>query len=363
MKFVKASCTYLSQAMSPSLRKTGTVLIIAWALSSSALAQDVLIFNNGDRLTGTIQRIQRGVVAFLAPNIDGEVKIGWERIDRVDSERSFLVRTTNGVRLVGKISTPDEPEGSDEILIVQPQTSIRLHVDEVAYIAQTVGRLEGLFETELGGGFTLAKSNKHKQFNVNLRVSYETTGFSTDGGFDSFFSTQENATNTNRQNLWGSFTKNLSPKWGGYIYTDILTSEQQKLDRRLVIGGGPLREILRTVRFDLNAFGGAVWNNEVFSPDSGQTPVNNQIEGALGVNFSVFEFKQLAFDSNWLLFPSFSEQGRVRMDWRNRLRFRLFRGADLWWNFRFNVNLDSQPPAQTPGSDYVTTTSLSWEFP
>ncbi len=91
--------------------------------------------------------------------------------------------------------------------------------------------------------------------------------------------------------------------------------------------------------------------------------MNNQIEGALGVNFSVFEFKQLAFDSNWLLFPSFSESGRVRMDWRNRLRFRVFRGADLWLNFSRNLNLDSQPPAQTPGSDYVTTTSLSWEFP
>ncbi len=363
MKFVRASCTYPSRGMARSLRTAGTVLIIAWALSSSALAQDVLVFNNGDRLTGTIQRIQRGVVAFLAPNIEGEIKIGWERIERIDSERSFLVRTSDGVRLVGKISTPDESEGSDEILIVQPQTSIRLHVDEVAYIAQTVGRLEGLLEAELGGGFTLSKSNNHKQFNANIRVSYETTGFSTDGGFDSFFSTQENATNTNRQNVWGTFTKNLSPKWGGHVYTDVLTSEQQKLDRRLVIGGGPLREILRTVRFDLNAFGGAVWNNEVFSPDSGQTPVNNQIEGALGVNFSVFEFKQLAFDSNWLLFPSFSESGRVRMDWRNRLRFRLFRGAGLWLNFSLNLNLDSQPPAQTPGSDYVTTTSLSWEFP
>ena len=76
MKFVKASCTYLSQGMARSLRTTGTVLIIAWSLFSSALAQDVLIFTNGDRLTGTIQRIQRGVVAFLAPNIDGEIKIG-----------------------------------------------------------------------------------------------------------------------------------------------------------------------------------------------------------------------------------------------------------------------------------------------
>ena len=109
MKFVRATCIHLLVGTARSLWTTGMVLIIAWALSSSALAQDVLIFNNGDRLTGTIQRIQRGVVAFLAPNIDGEVKIGWELIDRVDSERSFLVRTTNGVRLVGKISTPDEP--------------------------------------------------------------------------------------------------------------------------------------------------------------------------------------------------------------------------------------------------------------
>ncbi len=363
MKFVRASCTYPSRGMARSLRTAGTVLIIAWALSSSALAQDVLVFNNGDRLTGTIQRIQRGVVAFLAPNIEGEIKIGWERIERIDSERSFLFWTSDGTGIIGKISTPDEPDSSDEILIVQPQDSVRLHVDEVVYVAQTLSRLEGLLEAELGGGFTFSKSNSHKQFNANVRVDYETTGFSTGGGFDSFFSSQENATNTNRQNLWGDFTKVLSRRWGAYVFTDFLKSEEQKLDRRMVFGGGPSREIIRNNRFDLNAFGGAVWNNEVFSPDAEQTPANNQIEGAAGVNFSVFEFKQIAFDSNWLLYPSLSERGRVRMDWRNRLRLRLIRGVPLWWNFSLNVNLDNMPPAQTPGSDYVTTTSLSWEFP
>ena len=130
-----------------------------------------------------------------------------------------------------------------------------------------------------------------------------------------------------------------------------------------MLGGGPRRQILRNNRFDLNAFGGVVWNNEVFEPDSGRTPVKNQIEATAGVDFAVFEFKQMALDSNWLLFPSLSESGRVRMDWRNRLRFRLIRDVPFWWNFSFNVNLDSEPPAQTLGTDFVTTTSLSWNFP
>lgn len=61
-----------------------------------------------------------------------------------------------------------------------------------------------------------------------------------------------------------------------------------------MLGGGPRRHILRNNRFDLNAFGGVVWNNEVFEPDSGRTPVNNQIEAAAGVDFAIFEFKQMA---------------------------------------------------------------------
>ena len=131
-----------------------------------------------------------------------------------------------------------------------------------------------------------------------MRVDYETTGFSTGGGFDSFFSSQENATNTNRQNLWGDFTKVLSRRWGAYVFTDFLKSEEQKLDRRMVFGGGPSREIIRNNRFDLNAFGGAVWNNEQFSPGAETQPRRNSAEAFVGAEYSTWRFDRWEFENN-----------------------------------------------------------------
>ena len=59
----------------------------------------------------------------------------------------------------------------------------------------------------------------------------------------------------------------------------------------------------------------------------------------------------------------FQPPGRFRTDWTTNLKFRLIRGRNLWWNLGQTVNFDSQPPATFPGSDYVTTTSISWAFP
>jgi hypothetical protein len=64
-----------------------------------------------------------------------------------------------------------------------------------------------------------------------------------------------------------------------------------------------------------------------------------------------------------MVFPSLTVRGRVRLDWRSNLRLRLIKGRNFWWNFSHTLNLDSKPPSEASGTDYVTTTSLSWSFP
>ena len=38
-------------------------------------------------------------------------------------------------------------------------------------------------------------------------------------------------------------------------------------------------------------------------------------------------------------------------------------GGKLWLGFNLILNLDNDPPSQAPGTDYVTTTTLTWSFP
>jgi hypothetical protein len=135
------------------------------------------------------------------------------------------------------------------------------------------------------------------------------------------------------------------------------------LDLRTIAGGGPTFDAFRSDRLHLRLIGGVVWNNEHYQLGATAIPSENGLEGLTGLYLSLFRFRQWNVDSTLFVFPSISIPGRFRMDWTTKLKFRLIRGQSLWWNLNQTVNWDSQPPATFPGSDYVTTTSISWAFP
>ena len=212
------------------------------------------------------------------------------------------------------------------------------------------------------GGVNLAKSNDQKQFNVSSRLAYETPGYSVAGELNSLFSTQRESDDTSRHSVTARFGKNIGRRWGIGLLNSYLRNAEQDLDLRTVVGGGPAMNFVRNQQFDMTAIGGVVWNNERLDPEAGKE-VNNELEGLGGIEFSFFQFKQWELTSAAFVFPSFTTSGRVRSSISANLRVRLIRGKSFWFKLSQTLDLDSQPPADTQGTDYVTTTSISYDFP
>jgi Protein of unknown function, DUF481 len=329
-----------------------------------AKGQDVVVFKNGDRLSGTIKYLDHGQLIFSSPLIDGDAKLNWRQIARVESERVFQLQTIAGERFLGRIGkSAGSGESADELVIIMSDSEQKLRRNEIDWLRQTVAGLSGLLEISVGGGLSLTKSNNQKQFNADGGVSYETPGYRAAFSFSSIFTTQQETVSTNRQNFRLEFDKRLSPRWGLGALGDFLTSQEQQLDLRTIVGGGPTYDAIRRERLNLRLIGGLVWNNERYDVGATVTPTENGLEGLAGLYVSWFRFRQWNLDSTLFVFPSISVAGRVRMDWNTSLKYRLIRGQSLWWNLSQTVNLDSRPPATLPGSDYVTTTSISWSFP
>ncbi len=256
----------------------------------------------------------------------------------------------------------DREVAKDDVLIIEGTSTRTISRDDIVMVTETVKGLGGLLKVRSGAGFSLAKANNQKQFSAEASVNYETPSFFVSADLNSIFSTQRETTNTNRHNLRFGFVKNLSGKWGAGVINDFLTSEEQKLDLRTVLGGGPTYSIIRNNDIILATIGGVVWNNERFDSESGFAPVNNDVEGLAGLDFSWSGFRQFGLDSKLLVFPSLSSGGRVRLDWMSSLRLRVIPKHKLWWNLNATVNLDNDPPSSAPGNDYVTSTSISWNF-
>ena len=196
------------------IRRALTGLMVATALTFLAQAQDVIIFTNGDRLTGKIERLERGKLSFDSPIIDQSVQVDWNQIERVESQRLFQFHTAAGERLLGRIVEMSHETAGDEIVILEGTSRRTFAHDEIVMASQTVRGVGGLLTAQTGAGFSLAKANNQKQFSADASLSYETPGYLVSATLNSNFSTQRETTNTNRHNLRLGFIKNLSGHWG-----------------------------------------------------------------------------------------------------------------------------------------------------
>jgi hypothetical protein len=345
--------------------RTTLIAAAAIGLTAPVQAQDVIYFVNGDRLSGKIKTLGRGQLILDAPAMDGNANIDWNRIARIESERVFQFQTTDGERFSGRIAKDaraDSPVG--EIHIILPLGERRLHQEDIVSASQTLGEGVRLIEANVGAGFSIAKSNDQKQFNVDGSFAYQTTNYRMTSSVSSIFSTQTSSTNTNRQDLNFGFARSISRNWQAGAIAGLQQSEEQQLDLRLTVGGGPVRTIVNNNHMALYAMGGAVWNHERYREDSGQEQLaSGQVEGVASVSFSYFRFRKMKLDSTLRVFPSITIGGRVRGDLNSSLRIPLGRARKLWWNLSSGLLFDSSPPTNGKGTDYVTTTSVSFAFP
>lgn len=347
--------------LAPRLLPTGLVLALGVLGAQGAFAQDTITFENGDRLTGRIKRLDRGELVLKVPVADGDVRVDWARVATVDSQRVFQFQTIEGVRFLGRIQPETDPVAGTMVVEFGGVTRTYQR-DAILLMVETVGQLRGLLEVSASGGLTVSKGNDQKQINGEATISYETPAFGISASVNSIFSTQREGTNVNRQNASVLFNRNLRQRLGWSLLNDYLVNDEQQLDLRTLVGGGLSYALVRSNRIELSTLGGAVWNNERFSPESGQE-VNNDVEAIGGLLFTFFEFKQWELDSTFTAYSSLSSSDRFRTSTRATLRLRLLQGRSFWWNITQTLDTDTNPPADTDGTDYLTSTSISWTFP
>jgi len=352
-----------------SLISAGTLRVLlglaVCGLAAPVRAQDVIYFANGDRLSGKIKSLGQGQMIVDAPTMDGDAHIGWRLIDRIESERYFQFQTRDGSRFNGRIAKDSGPGASpDEVRIIMPDRDVRIRQEDIVSASQTTRGDYRWIEAHAGMGVSLAKSNNQKQFNVDASLLYQTTYNRITSTINTLYSTQTSSVNTSRGDLNFGYARNITRNWLAGALAGFQQSQEQKLDLRVIVGGGPIRVIVNNGKMRLLASGGVILNHENYQADSGnEQPVVKQAEGMAGMSFALFRFKKLTLESSFRVFPGITVSGRVRGDFNNSLRIKLVRAKGLWWNLSTGLMFDSHPPTNGKGTDYVTTTSVSYSFP
>src|SRR5262245_23022025 len=114
--------------------RLGALLVMLLSLSWPVLAEgtnDIIIFKNGDRLTGEIKKLEQGQLYFKNSSLYDTVQLDWEKIERVTSSRRFILSLTSGERFTGLIEKVSGAADAKNVAIRGEQGEIRASPREI----------------------------------------------------------------------------------------------------------------------------------------------------------------------------------------------------------------------------------------
>jgi putative salt-induced outer membrane protein YdiY len=319
---------------------------------------DILHMKNGDKITCEIKRMEHGQLLVKTDYTKGTLTINWEKIGRIESKQLFVLETEQGNYYSGEIRTDAKESQNVDVTLGGTQTVLRQRM--VVTMEQLgrgfIGRMKGAVDY----GFSFARSNKQTQSTLHLDLNSRSEETYTTFAADSLFSTT-GGVETNRHSASTSYSHRLgSSNWSLTAFGVALSSGQQQLDLRTTFGGGVERRFIYTNRNYLIGAAGVVYTKEKFSQAVNGQNHFNSAEGALGVKYSTFRFDSTEWINTLWVYPSMTTRGRVRSTFDSSLYLDLV--GDLYFRLGVYHTYDSQPPTDTPKSDYGITTSIGWSF-
>ena len=333
-----------------------TIFILLIICTMQAFSQnDTLVMKNGDVLVGEIKELQQGVMKFETDYSDKDFAIEWNNVREIYTSTIFIISLSEGDRINGSIKT--DPTDSSRVLIFERGGMKSSRRMDIVYLKGIEETFFGRLDASIGLGVTITAENKLRSLNTKGNIGYTGRFWKSDASIDALKSVQHDTIITNRieASLGGKLL--LERSWFLALSAKFLQSDEQKLKLRSTtdISGGNL--IVSSNRIYLAASAGIAWTKEQFTDD---TPLRNSLEGKLGFELNLFDIKDFNLLTNAFVFPSITEKGRVRLDFKIDLKYDL--PHDLYIKFGYTHNFDNQPAAETLKHFYKLDTTIGWEL-
>jgi Protein of unknown function, DUF481 len=331
--------------------------VAALLLAAPALAQktDVVVLQNGDRVTGEIKYYDEGRLA-LDTSHSGWIKLKWSLIVSITSDKLFDVETIDGVHHYGVLS-PTEPVGG--LTIGSGDDAITVSFFDVFDLAPVYRTFWRRWEGSLDLGFNYTQSSNLTQFNLNAQSTYRMRDWQLSASLTSFFSRQNDVTGAERGSLGLRYDRYLPKQWLAEAGMGLERNIELGLKLRALAGVAVGRNVIQTNQAQLTPFVGVVGNRE--QPVEGEATYN--VEGLVGCRYSYFmyDFPKVTIGAQADVYPSFTVGGRVRLEASASAKREII--SDFYLAISIFDSFDSKDPTSGQSrNDWGPTVSLGWQF-
>ena len=311
-------------------------------------------------MTGEIKGLERGELRIKSDYMAEAVRLDWSKVASVESKSRFMIWLVDGKLFTNVMRLlPGSQSEIDNFVIGSANEGIRVKADDVVRITPVEAgfwkQLEG--SIDFGLGFTSGNNQYHTD--LMTITTYRAGDHSVTASIESALSGQPNGTSTSRNQFTLDYRKQLGPRWFAGGLFDLLSSDQQSLDRRTSLGGIIGANLHRTSQTRFSLFGGMAASKEIYSVTTGSLPATNA-DAIVGFDFTAFRFKTTDIRSRFISYPSLTRPGRIRAQVRADLHLKV--AKDLYWGFHVYENFDSKPPVPANKNDLGISSSLGWKF-
>ena len=321
---------------------------------------DVLVMKNGDHLTGEIKGLNAGVLYVSLKYILGTSSVQWSEVARVESKQLFLVKTENGLVYTGMLKTSNAPGGRPMTIEVaeSPGKEVAIESSHIVQMDQTSTHFLQRFNGNVDTGIIYSKGNQSTQLTIGSSISYPRPRWSAGASFSSNLSASTGVTASTRNQLRLDAV-HLS-RWNNWFYGGLgnfLQSSEEGIRRQTTFGGGMGRYFKNTNRARISVLAGFAGQNTEYQENLGSQSL---AAGLISTNIQFFRFNKTNGTVNTILLPVISQPGRVKLDWNATYYIKIT--GNLSWNVSLYGSWDNRPPNGLSGSDYGTSSGLSWTF-
>jgi hypothetical protein len=324
---------------------------------------DLLVMKNGDRFTCEVKRLDGGVLEVEFDYVDGTVSIDWQKVAKLESPALFIVQLQDGSLYSGRVITPEAISGAPVNIEIHqnstPETPLTVSKSEVVRMMQTSESFARRLYGNVTIGALFSKGNNTTQYNFGSEVAYRQVRWGSSLVYNSNLSSSTGATTSTRNQVELRLYHTMSRK--GYFYgssASFLQSSVQGIRHQTNVALGVGKFLLNENPFRLTVFGGIGGQRTQYVPSF--TTIETQDVGValLSLDLEAFSFKRTRLDLTATAIPALTDRGRVYYKTNVAYYFKLFGKVD--WNFSFYGNWDTRPPQNFQGSDYGSSTGLSW---
>jgi Protein of unknown function, DUF481 len=340
----------------------GVILCCALFLATPLFAgdnSDVIVMKNGDHFTGEIKGLSGGVLYMSVQSILGTSQVQWSKVVRLESKQLFLVKTEDGAVYTGSLKTTRNPGDQPmEIAVADTSGKAVIESSHVVEMEMTSATFFRRFNGSINTGIIYSKGNQSTQYSLGSQIAYPRERWAAAANLNSSLSASTGTTASTRNQL--DLAVYHLTRWNNWFYEGlggILQSSEQGIIHQTTFGGGVGRYVKNSNVTRIAMLAGFAGQNTAYQQ---HIVTQNLASGVVAANLEFFRFDQTNGSVKAVLLPGISDPSRVKFN-LNATYFVKLTG-NLSWNVSVYDNWDSRPPPGLSGSDYGSSSGLSWTF-